>query len=266
VPDLAGRIWGGPSLVCFAVVLRWQDALHGKELRVGISANKAAVASVALSHPSCDGGESGLLLVLELRRLELARRSVGPDSLVNKLEGMELLILLPPLFLCAMVAPAKRQWLDLWLHRESLLHIILHLVVASSYHIFISGSAPTTAHRRHEAVQLLYLIVVRRLLQRALVLAVSWFKLFIPLQARVPTWRVFCSFDAAVHVGVSTSGVVPGDSAGGRGFKLAFGGEEGPDGFYRYLSRVLFIKFKDRVVIFFIFKVLLVICNRTVLT
>lgn len=267
--DLAGRIWSGPSPICFAVVLRWQGALHGEELGVGISDNKAVISSLAPSHPSCGGGGPGFSLLLELRRSEFARRNEGPDILVNKLDGVELLVLTLSLFLCAMVALGKRQWFDLGLHREILLQFVLQLVVASSCHILVStgifrSTLTAALHRQRDAVQLLYPIVVCRLLRRASVLAMRWFQLFFSLQAGVPKRRVFISLVAAVHAGVSPSGAVPGNSAGGRGIKLIFvDGGEGPDGFFLYLCRVLSIKLEDSVVLFFYLEVLLVKCNPT---
>jgi hypothetical protein len=57
------------------------------------------------------------------------------------------------------------------------------------------------------------------------------------------------------------SGVVPGDSVGGRGGELFVVGREGPNGVFKILLRVLVSKVQGYAVISFSFEVLYVSCN-----
>jgi len=72
------------------------------------------------------------------------------------------------------------------------------------------------------------------------------------LQAFVPLRRIFMDLDAGVLAIYTPSGV-----RGARIRRLAVGGEdEGPDCFCSFLSKVLFVKSEDLIVISFLFEVL----------
>jgi hypothetical protein len=85
------------------------------------------------------------------------------------------------------------------------------------------------------------------------------------LLACVPFWRVFGCSVAASNVGLSPSGLVPGDGADGCGVELSNGvGGGGLDGFFPDLFEVLFVNCKDLGVFLFFSSVLHVISDPTV--
>ena len=79
----------------------------------------------------------------------------------------------------------------------------------------------------------------------------------------MPLQRPFISSAAASNVAPSPSGLVPGDGADGRCVELFEFGGEGSDCISISLGKVLFVKSRDLVVIFFLFLVLDVMCNPT---
>jgi hypothetical protein len=80
-------------------------------------------------------------------------------------------------------------------------------------------------------------------------------------------WRL-CYLDAAVPTTIlRPSGVVPGPEFGRCDPSQSSAGgdkeEEGPDGVFANLCRVLFARFQDQAVLSFLFKVLYVKCKAT---
>jgi hypothetical protein len=59
-----------------------------EELGERISDIKVVVSSMALTYPSCGGGEPGFFLLVELRRLELDWRGEAPGGLAKKLNEL----------------------------------------------------------------------------------------------------------------------------------------------------------------------------------
>jgi hypothetical protein len=82
----------------------------------------------------------------------------------------------------------------------------------------------------------------------------------------LPWWRP-CFLDAAVPAYLSPSGAVPGADVGRRVLRdfCARGDEEeeGPDGFFAFLCRVLLARIRDLVLFSFFFMVLSVKCTVT---
>jgi hypothetical protein len=125
----------------------------------------------------------------------------------------------------------------------------------------IYGSTPTAAlHERRDVVQLLFLMVVRRLLE--LWCRPCWLHLCFSLHAKVPKRRVFFGSVAIVLAGPSPSGAIPANGVGGRRFELVFvdGGDRRACVFL-ILRRVCFVKFEDIVLFSFYLEVFLVKCN-----
>ena len=79
----------------------------------------------------------------------------------------------------------------------------------------------------------------------------------------MPLQRPFISSAAASNVAPSPSGLVPGGGADGRCVELFEFGGEGSDCISISLGMVLFVKFRDWVVIYFSFEILDVKCNHT---
>jgi hypothetical protein len=59
-----------------------------EELGERISDIKVVISSMALTYPSCGGGEPGFFLLVELRRSKLDWRGEAPSGLVNKLDEL----------------------------------------------------------------------------------------------------------------------------------------------------------------------------------
>jgi hypothetical protein len=103
-------------------------------LGAGIFGNKVVVSSLALSHPSYGEAEPSFFHLMELQRLEFDWRNKGSDDLVNRVEVVELAMLMLSLNLCITVRKTRENGQIFGSKGKIFLQIIVQLMVASRFY------------------------------------------------------------------------------------------------------------------------------------